>query len=127
MAKFEGSQPKATNKGRAIPTDVGELNCRWPRPSADEVLKHREEGKCTGCGVRGHYNWDCPVIAAKVKAGIIPLQSFSQSAGGEGRFSTGGNAVPLGDRKKINAVRGEEACFAERGMDEEEKYGDPSR
>ncbi|EIW73208.1 hypothetical protein TREMEDRAFT_59371 [Tremella mesenterica DSM 1558] len=124
---FEGSQPKGANGGRAIPTDVDELNRRWPRPSADEVLKRREEGKCTGCGERGHYNRDCPVIAAKVKAGIIPLRSFGQSAGGEGRFSTGGNAVPLGDRKKINAVRGEGAGFVEQGMDEEEKDGDPSR
>ncbi|EIW71312.1 hypothetical protein TREMEDRAFT_60242 [Tremella mesenterica DSM 1558] len=125
--KFEGTQSKGTNGGRAIPTDVDELNRRWPRPSADEVLKRREEGKCTGCGERGHYNRDCPVIAAKVKAGIIPLRSFGQNAGGEGRFSTGGNAVPLGDRKKINAVGGEEACVGERGMDEEEKDGDPSR
>ncbi|EIW71490.1 hypothetical protein TREMEDRAFT_60420 [Tremella mesenterica DSM 1558] len=124
---IEGVQPKGTNGGRAIPTDVDELNRRWPRPSADEVLKRREEGKCTGCGERGHYNRDCPVIAAKVKAGIIPLRSFGQNAGGEGRFSTGGNAVPLGDRKKINAVGREEACVEERGMDEEEKDGDPSR
>ncbi|EIW72059.1 hypothetical protein TREMEDRAFT_58212 [Tremella mesenterica DSM 1558] len=126
-AKIEGVQPKGTNGGRAIPTDVDELNRRWPRPSADEVLKRREEGKCTGCGERGHYNRDCPVIAAKVKAGIIPLRSFGQNAGGEGRFSTGGNAVPLGDRKKINAVGREEAGVGERGMDEEEKDGDPSR
>ncbi|EIW67534.1 hypothetical protein TREMEDRAFT_64121 [Tremella mesenterica DSM 1558] len=122
----EGAQPKGTNGGRAIPTDVDELNRRWPRPSADEVLKRWEEGKCTGCGERGHYNRDCPVIAAKVKAGIIPLRSFGQNAGGEGRFSTGGNAAPLGDRK-INAVGGEEACVGERGMDEQEKDGDPSR
>ncbi|EIW68902.1 hypothetical protein TREMEDRAFT_62620 [Tremella mesenterica DSM 1558] len=69
---FVGLQPKVTNWGRAIPTDVDELNRRWPRPSAEEVLKRREEGKCTGCGEKGHYNRDCPVMAAKVKAGIIP-------------------------------------------------------
>ncbi|EIW65663.1 hypothetical protein TREMEDRAFT_66391 [Tremella mesenterica DSM 1558] len=126
-AKFVVLQPKTTNWGRAIPTDLDELNRRWPRPSADEVLKHREEGKCTGCGEKGHYNRDWPVIAAKVKAGIIPVRSFGQGAGGEGRFSTGGNAIPLGDRRKINAIGGEEASMEGQGMDEEEKDGDPSR
>ncbi|EIW65541.1 hypothetical protein TREMEDRAFT_66454 [Tremella mesenterica DSM 1558] len=87
----------------------------WPRPSL-ELREARKEGKCTECGEKGHWLKDCPVRKAEVKVGWLPPwgEKF-----GERDAGSGGNAVLLGQRRKLNTVTGEWEMEEDQGKEED--------
>ncbi|RXK34957.1 hypothetical protein M231_07790 [Tremella mesenterica] len=101
---------------KTIPSNADKLRRQWPRPPPQLRETRKNEGKCTECGERGHWLKDCPVRAAKVKVGWLPPwgEKFGERGGG-----LGGNAVPLGQRRNLNAVTGEWEGEEEQGKDED--------
>ncbi|EIW65436.1 hypothetical protein TREMEDRAFT_66566 [Tremella mesenterica DSM 1558] len=101
---------------KTIPSDADELRRQWPRPPPELREARKKEGKCTECGEKGHWLKDCPVRAAKVKVGWLPPwgEKFGEHGG-----ASGGNAVPLGQRRNLNAVTGEWEGEEEQGKDED--------
>ncbi|EIW67789.1 hypothetical protein TREMEDRAFT_64389 [Tremella mesenterica DSM 1558] len=102
--------------GRSAPLNLDELRRRWPRPSSDLRQTRRKEGKCTECGETGHWLKECPVRQAKVKAGLLPPwgEKFGERGGG-----SGGNAVPLGQRRNLVAVGGKGEMEGDQGKEED--------
>ncbi|EIW68116.1 hypothetical protein TREMEDRAFT_64011 [Tremella mesenterica DSM 1558] len=99
-----------------IPSNADELRRQWPRPPPKLWEARRKEGKCTECGEKGHWLRDCPVRAAKVKVGWLPPwgEKFGERGGG-----SGGNAVPLGQRRNLNAVGGDGEMEEDQGKEED--------
>ncbi|EIW67318.1 hypothetical protein TREMEDRAFT_64569 [Tremella mesenterica DSM 1558] len=101
---------------KSAPPNIDEVRRKWPRPSADLRETRRKEGKCTECGETGHWLKECPVREAKVKVGLLPPwgEKFGERGGG-----SGGNAVPLGQRRNLNAVGGEVDLEEDQGKEED--------
>ncbi|EIW70523.1 hypothetical protein TREMEDRAFT_61027 [Tremella mesenterica DSM 1558] len=99
-----------------IPSNADELRRQWPRPPPELWEARKKEAKCTECGERGHWLRDCPVRAAKVKVGWLPPwgEKFGERGGG-----SGGNAVPLGRRRNLNAVGGDGEIEEDQGKEED--------
>ncbi|EIW70690.1 hypothetical protein TREMEDRAFT_61200 [Tremella mesenterica DSM 1558] len=123
--KWEKGQPSAQGGVQAAmmstvvkstPPNIDEVRRRWPRPSSDLRETRRKEGKCTECGEAGHWLKECPVREAKVKVGLLPPWGgkFGERGGG-----SGGNAVPLGQRRNLNAVGGEVDLEEDQGKEED--------
>ncbi|EIW66993.1 hypothetical protein TREMEDRAFT_64858 [Tremella mesenterica DSM 1558] len=123
--KWEKGQPLAQGGVQAAmmstvvkstPPNIDEVRRRWPRPSSDLRETRRKEGKCTECGEAGHWLKECPVREAKVKVGLLPPwgEKFGERGGG-----SGGNAVPLGQRRNLNAVGGEVDLEEDQGKEED--------
>ncbi|EIW68979.1 hypothetical protein TREMEDRAFT_62695 [Tremella mesenterica DSM 1558] len=123
--KWEKGQPSAqvgvqaamtSTVVRSAPPNIDEVRRKWPRPSSDLRETRRKEGKCTECGETGHWLKECPVREAKVKVGLLPPwgEKFGERGGG-----SGGNAVPLGQRRNLNAVGGEVDLEENQGKEED--------
>ncbi|EIW73602.1 hypothetical protein TREMEDRAFT_59777 [Tremella mesenterica DSM 1558] len=99
-----------------IPSNADELRRQWTRPPPDLREARRKEGKCIECGEKGHWLRDCPVRAAKVKVGWLPPwgEKFGERGGG-----SGGNAVPLGQRRNLNTVGGDGEMEEDQGKEED--------
>ncbi|EIW69370.1 hypothetical protein TREMEDRAFT_62235 [Tremella mesenterica DSM 1558] len=123
--KWEKGQPSAqvgvqaamtSTVVRSAPPNIDEVRRKWPRPNADLRETRRKEGKCTECGETGHWLKECPVREAKVKVGLLPPwgEKFGERGGG-----SGGNAVPLGQRRNLNVVGGEVDLEEDQGKEED--------